>query len=239
MKIVVVHGSPRKGNTYKSTDYFKNEMKNIGEIEFVDVFLPKDLPEFCCGCMTCFSKGEDKCPHSNYTMPILEHLVSADALIFTTPVFVLSLSGCMKSFLDHFAYIFVVHRARPEMFTKKAFIISSTVGAGTKSAMKTIHTNLKYWGVNKIDTYGFATYGNDWDNMQAKRKNKIQLRLKRKALKFYKEVESGKKHRPYLLIRFMFSLSRIIIKKHDDDTVLDRKYWIQKGWFDRSVNPFK
>ena len=120
MKIVIVHGSPRKGNTYKATEVCKEEMRKHGEVEFAEIFLPKDLPEFCCGCMACFLKGKEKCPHAEYTIPILEHMISADALIFTTPVFALSLSGCMKSFLDHYAYIFIVHRSRIEMFKKKA-----------------------------------------------------------------------------------------------------------------------
>lgn len=239
MKIVIVHGSPRKGNTYKATELFKEEMQKQGEIEFVDYFLPKDMPEFCCGCMACFLKGEEKCPHANYTIPILEQMVSAHALIFTTPVFVLSLSGCMKSFLDHFAYIFIVHRARTEMFKKKAFIISSTVGAGTKAAIKTISTSLKYWGVNRVYTYSFATFGDEWNNMKVDKKEKIERKLKKKATRFYKEVASGKKHRPYIFIRFMYILSKFILKKYTDDSSLDKKYWIEKGWYSGVKSPFK
>jgi multimeric flavodoxin WrbA len=239
VKIVTVHGSPRKGNTYKATEVFKEEMKKQGEIEFVDFFLPKDLPEFCCGCMTCFLKGEEKCPHADYTMPILEHMVSADALIFTTPVFVLSLSGCMKSFLDHYAYIFIVHRARTEMFKKKAFIISSTVGSGTKEAIKTVSTSLKFWGVNRIYSYSFATFGDEWENMKADKKDKFKSQIRKKAVKFYNEVASHKKHRPYLFIRIMYSISKFILKKYTDDSSLDKKYWIEKGWYKGEKNPFK
>lgn len=239
MKIVVVHGSPRKGNTYKATELFKKEMQNQGEIEFVDFFLPKDMPEFCRGCMTCFLKGEEKCPHADYTMPILDQMVLADALIFTTPVFALSLSGCMKSFLDHYAFIFIVHRARSEMFEKKAFIISSTVGAGAKSAMKTISTSLKYWGVNRVYTYKFATFGDEWENLKLDKKDKIEKQIKQKASTFYKEVVSGKRHSPYLHIRIMYSISKSILKKYTDESSLDKKYWIEKGWYTGEKNPFK
>jgi multimeric flavodoxin WrbA len=239
MKVAVVHGSPRKGNTFKATECFKKEMVKCGEIEFVDVFLPKDLPEFCCGCMTCFFKGGDRCPHAQYTMPILKDLISADALIFTTPVYVLSLSGSMKSFLDHFAYMFIVHRARPEMFGKKAFVLSSTVGAGTTSAMKTIRTSLKFWGVNRVYDYGFKTFGDEWDDMKTKKKTKIERKIGKKAFRFYKEVDSGKRHKPYLYIRLMFSVSKFIMKKFNDDQSLDKKYWIEQGWYDGSASPFK
>lgn len=239
MKIVVVHGSPRKGNTYKATELFKKEMQKYGEIEFVDYFLPKDMPDFCCGCMACFLKGEEKCPHANQTLPILEQMLSADALILTTPVFALSLSGCMKSFLDHFAFIFIVHRARPEMFKKKAFIISSTAGAGAKKAIKTISTSLKYWGINRVYSYSFATFGDEWDCMNVKKKNQIHMQLRKKAIRFHKDVASGKRYSPYLLIKIMFFVRKMIMKKYDDDASIDKKYWMEKGWYKGEKSPFK
>lgn len=238
MKIVVVHGSPRKGNTYKATQKFKEEMEKQGDIEFVDFFLPKDMPEFCHGCMNCFLKGELTCPHAEYTMPILDQMVSADGLIFTTPVFALSLSGCMKSFLDHYAYIFIVHRARSEMFNKKAFILASTVGAGSKAAIKTISTSLKYWGVNRVYSYSFTTFGTEWNNIETEKKSKIKSDIANKAKKFYTEVDSGKNHTPYLFISFMFKMSRFILKKYADETSLDKQYWIDQGWYSGEKSPF-
>ena len=83
-----------------------------------------------------------------------------------------------------------MHRARTEMFKKKAFIISSTVGAGAKAA------------------------------------------------RFYKEVAQGKKHTPYLLIRAMFLFRKMIMKKYEDDSSLDKKYWIAKGWYQGEKNPW-
>ena len=238
MKIVVIHGSPRKGNTYKATRQFKEEMEKQGDVEFVDFFLPKDMPEFCRGCMNCFLKGEHTCPHAKYTMPILDQMVSADGLIFTSPVYALSLSGSMKSFLDHYAYIFIVHRARSEMFGKKALILTSTVGAGSKAAIKTISTSLKYWGVNRVYNYSFTTFGTEWDNIETEKKTKIKKEIMNKAKKFYTELNSGKKHRPYLFISFMFKMSRFILKKYADESSLDKQYWIDQGWYFGEKSPF-
>lgn len=239
MKIVVVHGSPRKGNTYAATQVFMDEMRKQGTVEFSEYFLPKDMPEFCCGCMICFIKSEELCPHAKYTLPILEDMLKADALIFSTPVFVFQTSGGMKSFLDHFAHLFIVHRARPEMFRKKAFIISSTAGMGTKAAIKTIYDSLRYWGINRVYSLGFATFGDDWANMKADKKSKITSRIKKKAARFYREVASGKRHHPYFIIRFMFLVRKIIMKKVDDDSSADKKYWMEKGWLQGTNSPFK
>jgi multimeric flavodoxin WrbA len=211
-------------------------MSKCGDVEFTEFFLPQDLPEFCKGCMVCLENDEKKCPDSQYTLPILEALVKADAIIFTTPVYVLQATGAVKAFLDHFAFIFIVHRARPEMFTKKAFVISTTAGAGTKAAMKTIITNLKFWGVNRVYSYGIAMWGIDWETMPPRRRQKAEKKLKKSARKFYREVKSGKKRAPYFIQRLMISFRRGMIKKEDENTA-DKKYWTEMNWL--KTNPLK
>ncbi|MCL2078061.1 MAG: flavodoxin family protein [Oscillospiraceae bacterium] len=234
MKITVFHGSPRKGNTYAATQNFKKEMEKSGNIEFTEFFLPQALPEFCRGCFLCFEKSEQSCPHTEYTMPILDAMLKADALIFTTPVYVLQTTGAVKAFLDHFGFIFIVHRARPEMFGKKAFVISTTAGAGTKAAMKTIVTNLKFWGVNRIHSLGIAMLAGNFETMNPKRRSKFEKKLKKSAERFYKEIISGKKRSPYLLTKFMFYFSRSMLKKETEADTADSRYWKEQGWFEKS-----
>jgi len=235
MKIAVINGSPRKGNTYTATELFKNEMTLCGNVEFTEVFLPQDLPEFCKGCMQCLEKSEQSCPDSQYTLPILNTLLAADAIIFTTPVYVMQATGAVKAFLDHFAFIFIVHRARPELFSKKAFVISTTAGAGTKEAMKTIITNLKFWGVNRVYKMGFAMRAINWETVKPKRRAKFENKLKMSARRFYREVASGKKRSAYLFMRIMFLFRRGMLKKESNSA--DKKYWEEQGWFKKS--PFK
>ena len=241
MKVIVFHGSPRKGNTYAATQMLKDEMMLCGEVEFVEYFLPKDLPEFCGGCFLCLSEREQLCPHSKYTLPILEDLLEADALIFTTPVYVLQTTGAVKAFFDHYSWMFIVHRAPPEMFWKKAFVLSTTAGAGTRAAMKTIITNLKFWGINKIYSYGFAMRAVDWETVKPKRREKFERTLKRSARRFFRDIASGKKHSPYLLTRFMFYIRRSMLKKDmasqsDESAIADIRHWQEQDWFNK--NPF-
>jgi len=234
MKITIINGSPRKGNTYAATQIFKNEMAMCGEVEFTEFFLPQDMPKFCVGCMSCFDKGEHICPHSEYTLPILESMLGADAIIFTTPVYVVQTTGAVKAFLDHYGFIFIGHRPRFEMFNKKAFVLSTTAAAGTGAAIKTIVTSLKFWGVNRIYSSGFTMRAVDWNTIKPNRKAKFENRLKKSAQKFYKEVASGKKRRPYLFTRMMYSFCRVMIKGYDETTSLDKRYWIEKDLFKKS-----
>lgn len=59
----------------------------------------------------------------------------------------------MKAFLDHFAYHWLPHRPIPEMFEKRAVIITQCLGAGAKSAAKDIKHSLSWWGVSKIGIF--------------------------------------------------------------------------------------
>jgi len=241
MKVVVFNGSPRKGNTYAATQIIKNEMMACGDVKFIEYFLPNDLPEFCKGCFLCLSENEQLCPHSKYTLPILENLLDSDALIFATPVYVLQTTGAVKAFFDHYSWMFIVHRAHPEMFRKKAFVPSTTAGAGTKTAMKTITTNLKFWGINRIYSSGFAMRAINWETVKPKRREKFERRLRKSARRFFRETASGKKHSPYLLTRLMFYIRRGMLKKDlasqsDESAVADIRHWQEQGWFNK--NPF-
>jgi len=234
MKITIINGSPRKGNTYAATQIFKNEMATCGEVIFAEFFLPQDMPQFCIGCMSCFDKGENTCPHSEYTLAILESILGADAIIFTTPVYVVQTTGAVKAFLDHYGFLFIGHRPHLEMFGKKAFVISTTAAAGTKEAIKTIVTSLKFWGINRIYSLGFIMRAESWGTIKPKRKVKFESKLKKSARRFYKEVASGKKRRPYLFTRMMYTVCRIMIKGYDETTSLDKRYWMEKGLFGKS-----
>ena len=244
MRIAVIYGSPRKGNTFRAAQIFLEAFrlealsrKVYDDITVDEIYLPRDLPEFCRGCMTCFLRGETRCPDATQVHPILEQMLAADALLFTTPVYVLQASGSMKNFLDHLGYIFMVHRARPEMFSKKAFILSSTVGAGTRAAIKTISTSLKYWGVNRIYSYGFAIMSEDWGKMAPKRTARVEKALKRRGAAFYRESMAGRR-RPYMHTWFLFRVLRMMIRGYDASN-LDRQYWHSMGWLDGTASPFR
>lgn len=228
MKITVIHGSPRKGNTYRATQIFLEALSKRGNVEVTEFFLPKDLPEFCRGCCACVTRGEEHCPHRQYSKPILDSMILADALVLTTPVYVMSASGGMKNFLDHYPFLFINHRPRPEFFHKKAFLLSTAAGAGMRSSMKPIATCLKYWGINHIYQKGFRMFALSWDAMPAEKQKKYEHELDRCAKKFWRAISKGDST-PYLFSRFFFSLSRRMNKSGKNPSI-DQQYWQAHGW---------
>jgi len=55
--------------------------------DFLDLYLPKDLPLLCCGYFKCIDTGSfggECCPHSKYTHPILEAMFSKTVPVIST-----------------------------------------------------------------------------------------------------------------------------------------------------------
>lgn len=237
MNICIIHGSPRKGNTYRATTIFMKELQKCGEVEFTEFFLPKAMPHFCNGCFTCFEKGEDKCPHAQYVEPILDAMRQADGLIFTTPVYVMGESAQMKALLDHLAHIYMPHRPMEEMFSKVAMVISTAAGAGTKHATKAIARSLQFWGVKRIYSCRFNLFAEDWDSMKLQKQHRFEKNLGKKANLFYKSVAKREELRIRISTRAIFYGMKATISSYDEG-YLDKEYWEQKGWLDGKKRPF-
>lgn len=235
MKITVIHGSPHKGNTYQATKRFMDEMAACGNVEFHEIFLPQDFPQFCLGCQTCFYRGEEFCPHAEHLIPARDAMLNADGLIFASPVYVLSASGGMKAFLDHFGTLYAIHRPRREMFSKKAFILSTTAGAGLGAVKKTIASSLKGWCVNRIYFLGLRMMSPNFDSLPEKRKQAFQKRISKSAQKFHAEIASGKKHRPILTSKVIFGVSKKMLAGYDESESLDKRYWLENGLFEQGL----
>lgn len=232
MKVAVFHGSPRKGNTYKVTKIFMEALQNKSDVQFVEFFLPQSLPEFCTGCQLCLGYPSDKCPHAQHVKPILDAIIEADALIFATPHYgACSMTSSMKNLLDHLDFLTLTVAPRTEIFTKKAFII--TTGTGSKAAIKPIRDFLKNWGVNRVYSLGFRMLIDKWDKIKEPKRSRFERQLQQSANKFY----AVKIKSPYLSTIFMYHMSKFILKKYVGRDAYPYKYWEEMGFFKR--NPLR
>ena len=128
------------------------QFKNSDIQEF---FLPRDLEHFCLGCYKCIENDEE-CPFFKEKRKIMQAVENADLLIFTTPTYCMHASAPMKAFIDLTFTYWMSHRPRECIFSKKAVVISTATGKGTKSAIKDISKTLFYWGVPYIKEYGIS-----------------------------------------------------------------------------------
>lgn len=228
MKAVVLHGSPRKGNTYTATKIFMEALSQCGEVSYSEFFLPKDVPKFCLGCQMCHGNPREKCPHASYIDPIYQAIMEADALIFTTPHYGASgMTGSMKNLLDHLDFFTLTVSPRKEMFSKKAFIL--TTATGSTSAVQQLKKGLKSWGINRVSSIGIRMFIDKWDKMPIKKQQKLKKKLRKASHSFY----SMKKKRPYVSSIFMYYMNRFVIKKFIGAGNYPFEYWKENGYFDK------
>lgn len=70
------------------------------QVEVEIVKLKEKKINNCLGCFQCWTKTPGCCVHSDDMSTLLKHFSSADLIIFASPLYVFSVNGRMKSFLD-------------------------------------------------------------------------------------------------------------------------------------------
>ena len=226
MNVAVFHGSPRKGNTYRATGIFLDELARRGDVRLTEFRLPEALPAFCTGCTLCLAGMREKCPNARYVTPILEAILSADALVFAAPHYGAGdMPGAMKTLLDHLDFLVLNVTPREEMFGKKAFII--TTGAGSAGAARTIRTFLRHWGVNRVYSMGLRLLIDRWDKMPEAKQARFEKKLRRAAGRFYR----ARKGRPHLSAILYYHMSKFILKRYVGAGNYPYEYWKEKGYF--------
>jgi multimeric flavodoxin WrbA len=219
MKIVLISGQNHKGSTYNIGRMLADKVGG----EITEYFLPRDFGEFCIGCTNCFMKGETHCPHYSQLLPITQAMDEADLLIFSSPVYVLHVTGSMKAFLDHYGYRYMVHRPEEKMFHKQAVCISTAAGGGMRSTNKDIADSLIFWGIPKVYRYGVAVRAISYEGVSQKIKEKIDRKTNALAAKI---VQRNGKVRPGIRTLFWF----YVVRAFQGSSGVDHRYWKEKGW---------
>ena len=230
MKITVINGTEKHGVTYRLKEIFLSEFRPAADI--TEFYLPKDGPDFCTGCTSCVIRGENTCKAAGKTRAIEKSLLEADLIVMTSPAYVFHATGAMKALLDHFAYRWMPHRPAPEMFSKRAVILTQCLGAGAKSAAKDIRHSLSWWGISKIDVFAGALMGDIlWDRLSQRKRAELIGKVQRLARKFSRINYTEPAHTS-LSMKIRFSFCRMMQKSlHEaDPEYLDGRYWAQQGW---------
>ena len=234
MKITVINGTEKHGVTYKLKEVFLDELRD--EAEITEFYLPRDCPNFCVGCTTCFLTDEHKCKDAEYIQKIEKAMFEADLLVFTSPAYVFHATGAMKAMLDHFGYRWMPHRPAKEMFGKRAVIITQCLGAGGGSAAKDIKDSLSWWGVSSIRVCTFKLMSDiHWDKIPEKKRKQMSAKLINTADKI-KRIDLSRPARTNLITKCKFYAVRMLqtgLGKTDPEYT-DFKYWKNNGWIDKT-----
>lgn len=238
MKITVINGTEKRGVTFKLKEIFLDQFRSQADI--TEFYLPKDCPNFCVGCTTCFRTDGNKCKDAEYTQKIEKALLEADLLVFTSPAYVFHATGAMKVMLDHFGYRWMPHRPAKEMFGKRAVIITQCLGAGGKSSAKDIKDSLSWWGISDIRVCSFKLMSEiEWEKITDKKKNQMTSKLVNTAGKINR-IDFSRPAKTNLATKLKFYAVRMLQTGlgKDNPEYTDFKYWKSNGWIDKE-RPWK
>ena len=223
MRSVIIHGQSHEGSTCHAARLLTDRLG--GEVE--EFFLPRDFDAFCTGCRACFLNSEELCPHRHDLRPLIEAIDRADVIVLASPCYVLRTTAAMKSFLDHCAYRFMLHRPNPAMFSKQGVCIST--GAGTTGGTNAdMAASLRWWGVGKIYRVGFRVFSTTWEDVAEKKKTQIRRRMEKLAGVILKNAGRA---RASLVTRGIFTVCRIFNRKAPGGR--DKAYWEEQGWLEK------
>lgn len=223
MKICAVYGTERRGCTWHIA---QEVLRRLPEAEVTEFFLPRDCPDACISCFRCFH-GENRCCHSEGARRILEAMLASDVILLTSPVYALHLTGQMKTFLDHYANMWMVHKPNREMFRKRGVVIATASGPVYRAALREMKDSLDFWGVARTEKLGFTLMEISWDRLSPRLKERIARRAERTAARLQKGAAA-----PGCKVRFLFWAMRLAQKYIWRDSP-DRKWWLDHGWLGR------
>lgn len=101
MKILAVNGSPKgkDGNTEQMLQPFLKGAGSAGAEVEVSYLKDKKI-NHCMGCLTCWLKTPGACVHKDDMPELLEKFKQADLIVYATPLYVYTVTGLMKDFMD-------------------------------------------------------------------------------------------------------------------------------------------
>lgn len=96
MKIVIINGSARKGNTLTAINAFIKGASEKNEIEIIEPDKLNIAPCKGCGVCQCSKGWVDK----DDTNPTIDKIAAADMILFATPVYWWGMSAQLKLIID-------------------------------------------------------------------------------------------------------------------------------------------
>ncbi len=234
LKILTIHGSPRKRQTYEVTMEFLKELENRIEIEVKHVFLAQEHFDLCRGCGICVTNGEERCPSKDSVREIHKMMQNADTVIITTPVYALQVTALVKNFLERSSYI--LHR--PCFFGKWFMSISTQAFSGDKDVAKYLANVMHMCGFNIIPGLRLTMNGD---------KNAISEKINDAVNRFQAIEKKARFPIPTWKDFMMFRVRRSVMhsKSYADTFPRDIEYFQEKGWltgpyyYDTHLNPLK
>jgi len=98
MKILLLNGSPRKGNTVTALNTLKKGFAGMADVEIKQIDANEVSVSQCIACMSCGT--ESRCVFDDDTNDVISAIMEADAVVFATPVYWWGITAQLKLIID-------------------------------------------------------------------------------------------------------------------------------------------
>jgi multimeric flavodoxin WrbA len=165
MKILVLNGSPRlHGNTMHMVEAFKAGAEDAGHTVQVKNVAHMNI-HGCMACEHCHTKEQGVCVQKDDMQKLYPDILSADMLVFASPIYYFTLSAQLQSAI-HRTYAIGI----PQNIKKAALIMSSGSAYVYGPAIAQYYQSIvEYWKVENTGIYtsnGNANHSKEkWDEL--------------------------------------------------------------------------
>ncbi|MBQ6234819.1 MAG: flavodoxin family protein [Clostridia bacterium] len=158
MKITILNGSPRMGNTAAMVNAFAEGAKAAGhEVEILDV--GKMKINGCLACEYCHGKGEGKCIQKDDMEKVMPAYQDSDMLVMASPIYFAAPTSQIQAAIQR-----IYPLGKPAKATKAALLLSSMAG-GYDVAIAQYKTLTAMFGLQDM---GICTATGDENKSEAK-----------------------------------------------------------------------
>lgn len=159
MKIAVLNGSPKVGNTAAMVNAFADGAKEAGhEVEILHV--GKMKIGGCIACEYCHTKGEGKCVQKDDMEKVMPAYKDADMVVFASPIYYFDVTAQLSAAIQRVYAI-----GKPAKASKAALLLSSASPNPYDGAIATYKSILAFTG---IEDAGIITAAGSENSSEAK-----------------------------------------------------------------------
>lgn len=175
MKVIAINGSPRKNKNTATllTKALEGAATRGAQTELINLY-----DQNYKGCISCFAcklkngQSYGKCALKDDLSPIFEKISNADAIIFGSPIYLHSVTGAMRSFLERLLFQYLAYdinhssmfnRKIPAGFIYTMNVTSDQFKAGYEDELKYLQAYIEktFGSLESLvvnDTYQFNDY---------------------------------------------------------------------------------
>ncbi len=207
--VVAVNGSPRKSATHRLLIELA-DLLEVQQIQVSIINLSDHQIHDCVGCEICIRKTT-LCFQEDDSQTILSQLVVADGVILASPVYVMNITGRLKSLIDKTAGW--IHR--PPMAGKPVLSVATTAGAGLKEVHNYLDKVAIQWGMHPTDRIGRSVM--DQSPLSQAKVGNFVWHLNNPTSAYV----------PSLSQVMQYQVQKVLALKV---SAIDREYWVARGW---------